>query len=595
VIKKGEVVTNIFEFPENILFIDTLDVTNCILDDRKREIEYIAKNIWEGSKNIFSFLFGDDGCHGIKDILDDWLQEGIVSVIFYIPRETAKEIRDSLIKKMRTHTISEKIEHYLETQIRKNIPNFDIYNLSTTEELSDIFNVSKLKRDLDKDSKGEEQKIYLIGLRFAIVSPNRVGFYLNNTPIREESGLIYGNSNILTHRLKRGFMLIKADEGIEINFYDTDKFTSKDYDVGSDLEDLNFQDESLSFELYSSSKPIIIESRAGERLIFSLEQNSAYAPREIIDPTEMINRDTKIYLNSFFIPREKRLKFIKLLLIYKNDKKIIAGGEYHHGLLECDIIGDISIDLAKEKITFVNHSSSNLRFINFEDRFWKLDESSIYKEPIDNYSESGTSDNGIYTTVRFDNINLNDSLDTTVGEDEVTTVTQTIQTIKQEESFTFDVKEIEFNDSNISFDESGILISYSSFQIAKFEKEFNLNRTAYKMSNLGTLVDCFVERPKGKDFKWGSKVYTNHSDILGRAISSKPIILKNSNEGLFIESKLDSRYYLLQISSKSQKYILEGTSNSILIPNSELKDLKIDVINKGYKSRPLVGFTINSH
>jgi len=585
-------VANIFEFPDSILFVDTLDVTNCVLDDRKRDIDYISRNIWEGSKNIFSFIFGDDGCHGIKDILDDWLQEGIVSVIFYIPRETAKEIRDALIKKMRTHTISEKIEQYIETQVRKNIPNFDIYNLNTTDELSDIFDIAKLKRDLDRDSKGEEQKIYLIGLRFSVATSNRVGFYLNNSPIKEESGVIYGNSNILSHKLKRGFLVLKSDEGVDIDFYDTDKFTSKDYDVGSDLEDFDFQDENLSFELDRATKAITLESRAGERLIFSLEQNSAYAPREIIDPADIVNRETKIYMNSFFIPKDRGLKFIKLLLVYKNGKKVIAGGEYHHELLDCDIIGDISIDLEQEEITFVNHSSSNLRFINFENSFWKLDESSIYKEPIDNYMEDVKEDGGIYTTVMINEVSFDDDLKTTFGDDEVATTTETTQTIKQKESFTFKVKEIEFNDSNISFDETGIFISYSSFEIAKFEKEFSLNRTAYKMSNMGTIVDCFVERPKGRDFKWGSKVYETHSDILGRAISSKPIVFKNSNEGLFIESRLDPRYYILQLSSLSQKYILEGSSNSLLIPNGELRDLKVDIINKGYKNRALVQFSV---
>ncbi len=585
---------DIFEFPENILFIDTLDVTNCVLDNRKRDIDYIARNIWEGSKNIFSFIFGDDGCHGIKDILDDWLQEGIVSVIFYIPRETAKEIRDGITKRMRTHTISEKIEQYIETEIRKNIPNFDIYNLNTTDELHNIFDVTRLKRVLDKDSKGEEQKIYLIGLRFSVTSSNRVGFYLNNAPIKEEGGVIYGNSNILTHKLKRGFLVIKSDEGVEIDFYDTDKFISKDYDVGSDLEDFDFQDENLSFELDRETKAITLESRVGEKLIFSLEQNSAYAPKDIIDSEDIVSRDTKIYMNSFFIPKDRGLKFIKLLLIYKNGKKVIVGGEYHHGLLDCDIIGDISIDLIKEEITFVNHSSSNLRFINFEDRFWKLDESSIYKEPQESYIEDEKSDGGIYTTVMIDDVFLGSDLDTTLEDGEITTTTETTQTIKQEESFTFRVKEIEFNDSNISFDDSGIFISYSMFQIAKFGKEFSLNRTAFKMSNLGTIVDCFVERPKGRDFKWGGKVYSSHSDILGRAISSKPIIFKNSNDGLFIESKLDSRYYMLQISSLSQKYILEGVSNSTIIPNSELKDLKVDIINKGYKNKPLVQFTLEA-
>lgn len=581
---------NIFEFPEDILFIDTIDVTNCVLDNKKRDISYIAKNIWEGSRNIFSFIFGDDGCHGIKDILDDWLQEGIVSVVFYIPRESAKEIRDNLTKKIRTNTISEKIEQYIESKVRKNIPDFDIYNLNTNEEeLSNIFDVSKLKRDLDRDSKGEEQKIYLIGFRFSINSSNRVGFYLNNKPIREESGIIYGNSSILTHKLKRGFIIIKSDEGVDMDFYDTNKFSSTDYDVGSDLEDLDFQDDNLSFELDKNVKSIKMESKAEDKLIFSLEQNSAYEPQKIVD---MVDRETKVYMKSFFIPREKELKFVKLLLIYKNGKKVIVGGEYHHELRDCDVIGDISIDLIKEEITFVNHSNSNLRFINFEDSFWKLDESSIFKETQDDYIEDINLDNGIYTTVELDNIGVEDDLKTTFSEDELDINSQTSQTIRQEESFTFKVKEIEFNDSNISFDDKGVLLRYSSFMISKFEKEFTLNRTAFKISNRGTIIDCFVERPKGRNFKWGSKVYESHSDILGRAISSKPIIFKNSNDGLFIENKLNPRYYMLEISSTSQKYILEDSNNSLLIPNSELKNLTIDVINKGYIYRPLVQFTI---
>jgi len=582
-------VANIFEFPDNILFVDTLDVTGCVLDDKKRDIDYIAKNIWEGSRNIFSFIFGDDGCHGIKDILDDWLQEGIVSVIFYIPRESAKEIRNSLIKKMRTHSISEKIEQYIESKVRKNIPDFDIYNLNTTEELSDVFDIHRLKKDLDRDSKSDIPKIYLIGLPFSINNSNRVGFYLNNKPIREGSGTIYGNSNILTHQLKRGFMVIKSDEGVDMDFYDTNKFSSTDYDVGSDLEDFDFQDENLSFELDRTTKAITLESKRGEKLIFSLEQNSAYEPQKIID---MVNRETKIYMKSFFIPREKELKFVKLLLVNKNGKKVLVGGEYHFELKDCDIIGDISIDLTKEEITFVNHSNSNLRFINFEDAFWKLDETSIYKEPTDDYIEDLNFDNSIYTTVELDDIGVEDDLKTTFSEDELNIDNQSSQTIKQEESFTFKVKEIEFNDSNISFDDKGVSLRYSDFMISKFEKEFTLNRTAFKISKRGTIIDCFVERPKGRNFKWGSKVYEKHSDILGRAISSKPIIFKNSNDGLFIENRLNPRYYMLEISSATQKYILEDSNNSLLIPNSELRNLTIDVINKGYIYRPLVQFTI---
>jgi len=587
---------NIFEFPDSVLFIEALDITGCVLDGKKEDIDLISKHIWEGSRNIFSFFFGDDGCNGMKDILNDWMQESIQSVIFYVPRTTGKEIRASLTKKMRTHTLIEKIEQYIETQVRKNIPDFDLYNLNTTPELEAIFDVNLLKRELDRDSKGDDKKIYMIGLKFNLMSNNRVGFYLNNRPINEESGVIYGESKILKNRLRRGFMTIKADEGVEIDFYDTDKFSCKDYDIGSDLEDFDFQEENLCFELDRTVQHVTLLSNHNEKLIFSLKRNKSYEPQKITSSEDeeryeyestapKTERESKIYMNSFFIPRDKGLEGIKLLLINKNGQKIIAGGEYHEGLEHCKVIAELSIELDKKSVVLTNHSNSDLTFINFDNNFWKLDESS-------GSATSNIDNSGIYTSILLDDtLQDDDDLKTTVGDVEKITTDSNI-TVKSGETFTFDAREIEFNDSNVSFDETGLLIIYSSFIIAQFKNEFILNRMAYKMSNSGTIIDCFVGRPKGRDFRWGGKIYDTHCDILGRAISSKPVLLKNTPDGMLIESGLDSRYYILQISSLSQKYIIEKGDKPLLIANNELRDLKIDIINKGYTNKPLVEFNI---
>ncbi len=47
-----------------------------------------------------------------------------------MPRATAKAIRSVLNKKSRTNTIIEKVEYYVESQIRKNIPNINVFNLN---------------------------------------------------------------------------------------------------------------------------------------------------------------------------------------------------------------------------------------------------------------------------------------------------------------------------------------------------------------------------------------------------------------------------------------------------------------------------------
>jgi len=101
-----------FDFPEEVLLIDTLDITNCIFEDKKTDIKAISKQIWEGSRNVFlssipGFLekigikFNDDQCSGIKDILHSWIEDSVETVIFYIPRTTLREIRGKLAKRMR--------------------------------------------------------------------------------------------------------------------------------------------------------------------------------------------------------------------------------------------------------------------------------------------------------------------------------------------------------------------------------------------------------------------------------------------------------------------------------------------------------------
>jgi hypothetical protein len=573
---------NIFEFPERVLFIDALDVSGCILDKKKEDIDEVAKQIWEGSYNIFSFLFGNDGCDGVKDILDEWLEEDIYTVIFYMPRTTAKAIRSILNKKMRTNSIIETIESHIESKIRKNIPNLSVFNLnSDNEDLATIFDINLLKRELDKDSKGDFKKIYLIGLRFNLNSSNRLGFYLNNQPIYEESGTIYGDSKILKNKLKRGFITVKSDEGVELEFFNTNKFSSKDYDIGSDLEDLDYQNDSLSFELIESElSKVEMVSKAGEKLVFSLTPiyDNIYDTIDKEKTTTHKLNSNSIYMDSFFIPRDNGLQKVHLLLVNKDGKKIIAGGEYYDGLDLCDIIASITIDLEKETIDVTNRSKIDLTFTNFDNMFWRLDELDL------------SQDDAIYTSILLDDI---PDEYITKPEDINQNNLEVKETIEPNKKFTFHIKEIEFNDTNVSFNEDGVLIRYSFFEIANFKDEFILNRMAYKMSKYGTLIDCFVERPRGRDFKWGGKEYIDHHDILGRVISSKPIYLRSRGDEFNIESRLNSRYYLVQVTTSYQKYILDEGENEITLPNrNRLGMIKIDIINRGYMQRPLVEFSV---
>ncbi|NPA60881.1 MAG: hypothetical protein GXO06_01175, partial [Epsilonproteobacteria bacterium] len=502
----------------------------------------------------------------------------IYSIIFYMPRATAKAIRSVLNKKSRTNTIIEKVEYYVESQIRKNIPNINVFNLNgESSEVASIFDINLLKRELDKDSKGEFKKIYFIGLRFNLNFSNRLGFYLNNQEIYEESGTIYGDSKILKNRIKRGFISIKSDECVELEFFNTDKYRSADYDIGSDLEDLDYQHDTLSFELDAEIDRITLNSKGDERLIFSL--NPIYDSTAKVDSQ---NRDTqslkvgedrayKIYMESFFIPRGNGLKRVHLLLVDIDGKRVLAGGEYHKGLEMCSIIASITVDLGRDTIDIFNRSDSELSFTNFDNLFWKLDDSRGDME-------------GIYTNVLLDEIPDKYKVDSSQLDVK--------EVIAPDKSFKFNTKEVEFNDTNLSIDSEGVTLRYYSLEIAKFRDEFKLNRMAYKMSKYGTLIDCSVERPKGRYFKWGGKEYKSHQDILGRVISSKPVYIKAVGELLMVESRLNSQYYIVRLLYRDREIILGDGDEQVTIPDIGVDELTIDIVSRGYLDRPLVQFSV---
>ncbi len=99
------------------------------------------------------------------------------------------------------------------------------------------------------------------------------------------------------------------------------------------MEDLDYQHDTLSFELDAEIDRITLNSKGDERLIFSL--NPIYDSTAKVDSQ---NRDTqslkvgedrayKIYMESFFIPRGNGLKRVHLLLVDIDGKRVLAGGE----------------------------------------------------------------------------------------------------------------------------------------------------------------------------------------------------------------------------------------------------------------------------
>ncbi len=123
---------------------------------------------------------------------------------------------------------------------------------------------------------------------------------------------------------------------------------------------------------------------------------------EIIYTTNSTNRISnlnRVYMESFFIPKDKGLKRVHLLLIEKDGKKIIAGGEYHKGLRACETIASLRIDLDKETIEIFNHSEIELTFTNFDNMFWRLDDIDV-----------SSQDNGIYTRILLDDSSIEEQI-----------------------------------------------------------------------------------------------------------------------------------------------------------------------------------------
>ena len=566
------------------LFWDEIDVNSCILTDNKTMIEMILRQIWNGNRGLIHKLKGmgrwfDKGqkatqCSGLKDILSHWNKNDIKTFIFYIPRSTTRAIRKKLVRKMNTKSITEKIERYIITESNRNLKNMLVYNLDDRDsEIEAIFDIQALKEELDKNSE-ESEKIFFIGLKYNL-SSREVNVYLNNTPIAEESGLILGNSKLLKHKLKKGIIEIGVEEDVIVEFFDTNIFTSKDDDIGKDLEDIDFERDNIEIELDDITS-LVLESKKEKNLIFSRERN-----RQLNEDTSesfSIIKDTKVNMDSFFIPKTKDLKRINLLLLEKDGQNIIAGGQYYSALTSCNILAELNIDFEKENICLKNHSDHKLFFSNYED-FWKFEDKSI--------SSSSNYNTGIYTEILSSSRSIDGLL-------EVGLNIESTLTIEKGDEYTFDINEIEFNDSNVSFDKSGVLIQYSSFCIAQFDKEFSLHRTAYKMSDSGTIIDCFVRQPSKGVFQYGGRIFDNSSKTLGVLISSKPISLRHTRNGLEIDvSKLVATMdYIVKIVVSTNEYFLEDIYNSKkIIKKNEMKNVEIGIMSKNLK-KPLIEFSL---
>jgi len=586
---------SVFDDLEEILFLEEIDVGNCVLSDNKTTIDMILRQIWDGSRNLIDRLvligrwFDDElegnQCGGVKDILNDWNKNNIKTFILYIPRTTSKTIRKKLSKKVSTKIISEKIVSYISSQSRRNV-DMVIYNLDDENyEIGNIFDIEALKNELDKNTKGSD-KIFFIGLKYNL-SSREVNVYLNNIPIAEESGLLLGNSKILKHKLKKGIMEISVDEDVTIEFFDTNEFSSKDDDIGDDLKDIDFERDSIDMELdYNGS--LVLESKKEKSLIFSTDGSGEDDDDNIDDEdtdttgSSSISKNTRVNMDSFFIPKNRELKSVNLLLLEKDGQNIIAGGQYHSGLSSCNVLAELIIDFDNESMIIKNRSNDKLSFSNYTD-FWKLEELST--------SSSSNYNSGIYTEIMSSTTTVNNGIDglTEIGNLNV----ESNLIIEKGDEHTFNINQIEFNDSNVFFDKSGVLIRYSSFCIAKFDKEFALHRTAYRMSDSGTIIDCFVSQPSKGVFEYGGRVYDDSSSILGIIISSQPIYLRHTRTGLEIDATaLVTRGYMVQISASSNKYPLKDKYNAKkIIKRNEMKNVEIEVINKTL-NKPLIEFSL---
>jgi hypothetical protein len=584
-------------FPQEMMLMDIIDIRHCILEEVNGDIESISKQVWEGSRSIFSGLmkwgflgsiFNNSDCDGIKDILHNWDKENMQTLIFYIPNITIQEIRRKLGGRVNPKIIIDKIENGIAIESKRYIPELYICNLRDDySDIENIFNISAIKRELDKDSRDNGESIYLIGLKYSLNSRN-ISFYLNNAPVKSDAGFMLGNSQILKHKLKKGFISVNVyNNDIELNFYNTDTFFSKNYNINENLKYVHFSSEragNIYLELNRGNNPIILESKSGEKLYFS--QQELPNIQKTSTPEPLIERNSLLYMDSFFIPKDRDLKEVSLLLLRKDNRNILAGGQYHSNL-SCTILAEVLVNFVGKQIIVKNRSNNDLIFSDFNE-FWKLEESSIKNNP---------TQQGIVTDYTINStLDVNSNLATGIGD--ITDMYQdkndtSTKTIKQNESFNFDINEIEFNDSNVSFDSSGVLIRYTKFNIGKFNKEFIINRMNPLMNSGGTIIDCFIKPISRGKFELGGKIYETHSDILGRAISSKPIILRQLSSGLEIESQLDSRGYILQLSTTSGKYLLGDREKKILIKDYDLKEIKIEIINKKYMKKALLKLGLN--
>jgi hypothetical protein len=578
--------------------LDEIDIGSCILSDNQTTIDVVAKQIWEGNKSLIDILqriggffdkeIANNQCDGIKDILIDWKENNIGTFIFYIPILTITEIQKKIKKRMRSRDVFQKIENYIITQCKKNVPEMLIYNLDDeNDELTNIFKIDILREEFEKESEGNA-KIYFMGLKYKL-NNYKINTYLNNIPIGEKSGIVLGDSEILKHKLEKGFINIYVDNFIDIDFFNTNEFYSENKVVKKKFKKINFSDDRIDIELDKYNSPLIIESKQEKSLIFSTDGSD-----EIDEEEENYNRDTRnsspiardtrVNMDSFFIPKTKGLKSVNLLLLEKDGQNIIAGGQYHSGLTACAVLAELTINLDQENITIKNYSNGKLSFSNYEDDFWRLEEKSS--------PNSSNYNSGIITEIlsSTSSINSTSGLTTEFGGN-ITIESNLI--IKKDEEHTFDINEIEFNDSNVSFDKSGVLIRYSSFCIAKFEKEFALHRTAYRMSDSGTIIDCFVSQPKKGVFEYGGRVYDDSSSILGVVISSQPIYLRQTKQGLEIDATaLVARGYIVQISASANKYPLKDKHNAKkILKKNEMKNVEIEVINRTLK-KPLIEFSL---
>lgn len=586
------------DFPEEILVVEAVDIEQCLLTDKKTTVKIVAQQIWEGSNSIFSRMpdwlknvLDFDGVDGVRDILDNFINKDVRTVIFYIPKSTIKEIRKRL-KKVRSDVIYETIESYIITQ-SKAIESLIVYNLNDEHEnIKNIFNTATLKKEFDKDSKGEE-KIYLLGLRQSLSTNHEIQFYLNNTPLREEGGLILGNSPILRHKLKKGFINLFLEGEIEMEFYNTNKFTSIDPSLNEDLEDVD-HGESIPIDLEDHNSPFILKSQRDNNLIFSTEIDSAFEEDDTVVPrgSAVSSILTEVNMESFFVPKNRDLKSVNFLLINKNGQKIVAGGQYHRGLIDCDIIADVVVDLEQEHFVVTNHSKEDLSFINYDNEFWKLEGEKRSEKKPQNTGYSA----GIYTEI------LSTPSGTSLNEEIITQIRNVNrdvdEVIKGGEKHIFKLSKIDFNDSIVSFDKSGVLIQYKSLHLKEFKEELLLHRTTSKMSPTGTIIDCFVQqKPLSRgEYLHGARVYRDGSSkILGSFVSSQPIVLTHTLQGLEIDaSKLIARdsNFKVQISASSNKYILEHRKKRQVVKKQDIDDLFIEVFYENIKNA-LIGFSVD--